>query len=348
VPYGYDGSGTLVWGTNGAGGKSFHIYAGDLLLGEIASSNTVTAAYTWGANGLVALRRVSQSKSLWYHFGPSGETRQLTDSTGTVADTYFYSPYGIKYAGNAPDTNPFRFGGQAGCYTDVYTSVNLILCGARWYNPQIGRWLSRDPIGYGGGENLYAYCDGDPVNGVDADGTDPLGHHFVPSAVRDSPGLSASAREVFERYTTGSFPGHVNDAAHRAYTSAVEDLWQRHLSERNLNPARMTAAQAREFVERVRSSAEPAIGPFARGCQAQADRYFLQGWLAKRMAQRAAAKAARKQLVKQGLKRTAGLLGKHAGPIVMGAFFLYDWYQGGFGHAVNELAWPASLLWGGK
>jgi hypothetical protein len=32
----------------------------------------------------------------------------------------------------------------------------------------MGRWLTRDPIGYAGGENLYEYCGGDPVNTVDA------------------------------------------------------------------------------------------------------------------------------------------------------------------------------------
>ncbi len=34
----------------------------------------------------------------------------------------------------------------------------------------MARWISRDPIGYDGGENLYAYCDGDPGNGLDPDG----------------------------------------------------------------------------------------------------------------------------------------------------------------------------------
>jgi hypothetical protein len=38
------------------------------------------------------------------------------------------------------------------------------------YNPQLGRWLSRDPMGEAGGFNLYAYCGNDPVNGHD-----PLG-----------------------------------------------------------------------------------------------------------------------------------------------------------------------------
>ncbi len=38
------------------------------------------------------------------------------------------------------------------------------------YNPTIGRWMTRDAIGEEGGENLYAYCDDDPINGSDPTG----------------------------------------------------------------------------------------------------------------------------------------------------------------------------------
>lgn len=40
----------------------------------------------------------------------------------------------------------------------------------RWYDPVTGRWLSKDPIGLSGGLNLYAFCEGDPVNKTDPDG----------------------------------------------------------------------------------------------------------------------------------------------------------------------------------
>ena len=41
----------------------------------------------------------------------------------------------------------------------------------RTYNPVLGRWVQRDPIGYGGGINLYEYVGSGPVGGVD-----PWGH----------------------------------------------------------------------------------------------------------------------------------------------------------------------------
>jgi RHS repeat-associated protein len=45
---------------------------------------------------------------------------------------------------------------------------------ARYYDPQLGRFLSEDPIGVSGGLNLYAYAGNDPVNMWDPTGMDPM------------------------------------------------------------------------------------------------------------------------------------------------------------------------------
>ncbi|MBX9742581.1 MAG: RHS repeat-associated core domain-containing protein, partial [Chthoniobacterales bacterium] len=42
--------------------------------------------------------------------------------------------------------------------------------GARYYDPESGRFLSADPLGHNASLSLYDYCDGDPVNGLDPDG----------------------------------------------------------------------------------------------------------------------------------------------------------------------------------
>lgn len=68
----------------------------------------------------------------------------------------------------AVQPDPFGFGGQAGYYTD--TETGLILCTHRYYDPQAGRWLTRDPMGYRGGINLYGYTKNNPVNSADPSG----------------------------------------------------------------------------------------------------------------------------------------------------------------------------------
>jgi len=63
------------------------------------------------------------------------------------------------------------FGGQYGYYTDRETG--LVLMGHCYYDPGTGRFLTRDPIGYGGGMNLYGFAGNNPVNQSDPDGFAP-------------------------------------------------------------------------------------------------------------------------------------------------------------------------------
>src|SRR6185312_721271 len=74
-------------------------------------------------------------------------------------------------SGTTP-TDPFGFGGQWGYYRDNETGDYL--CGLRYYDVATGRWMNRDPIGQGGGVNLYGYADGDPVDDDDPVGARPL------------------------------------------------------------------------------------------------------------------------------------------------------------------------------
>jgi RHS repeat-associated protein len=50
--------------------------------------------------------------------------------------------------------------------------TNLYYYRARYYDPKIGRFISEDPIGFGGGVNFYAYALGNPVSFIDPSGLD--------------------------------------------------------------------------------------------------------------------------------------------------------------------------------
>ena len=113
---------------------------------------------TWGANGLVS--RDSSLTAYRYMFDPMGNVVNRPGISG--ADTG-YDAYGTVYG--SPSA-PYGYGGQWGYYTDYDTADKLILCTFRYYDPAIGRWLTRDPIGYEGGVNLYGYVEGNPVNWI--------------------------------------------------------------------------------------------------------------------------------------------------------------------------------------
>jgi len=102
-----------------------------------------------------------------------GTARGLVDASGTVTDTYELDTFGRSVSSSGSTPNPYRGvypersrrGAAWGYITDPSGMLQL---GARYYWPEIGRFISQDPIGEGG--NSYAYADSNPVTGVDPEG----------------------------------------------------------------------------------------------------------------------------------------------------------------------------------
>jgi RHS repeat-associated protein len=155
----YDGDGTRVSSTLNGVAHTFSYGAG--LLRDDTSASTTT--YTPGVsqrNGLT---------DLFFHEDWQGSTRYLTDATGLTAPTaYRHDAYGMQIASAGPDATALKWAGQHEYQGDLPLGLSHV--GARQYDSFTGRFLSRDPIGFAGGFNLYAYCDNDPVNSVDPDG----------------------------------------------------------------------------------------------------------------------------------------------------------------------------------
>ncbi|MCB0367730.1 MAG: RHS repeat-associated core domain-containing protein, partial [Bdellovibrionales bacterium] len=90
----------------------------------------------------------------------------LTDNS--VVQETDYDEYGVVLLDSNPGFQPFGF---AGGITDQHT--NLVRFGARDYMAAVGRWMSKDPIGFNGGDlNHYKYSNSDPTNFVDLAGQD--------------------------------------------------------------------------------------------------------------------------------------------------------------------------------
>jgi RHS repeat-associated protein len=66
---------------------------------------------------------------------------------------------------------PYTWVGGAGVRVDALTGLHYMR--ERWYDSLTQRFLSRDPIGIRSGANLYAYCNGCPVNLIDPSGLQP-------------------------------------------------------------------------------------------------------------------------------------------------------------------------------
>ena len=133
--------------------------------------STITNHYVWGkdlsgtlqgAGGVGGLLAVSLNGS-WYFpfFDANGNIMAYVDESGTVVAEYTYDAFGGTIAPSPPMAGIFahRFSTK---YFDSETG--LYYYGYRFYDPDLHRWLNRDPIEEEGGFNLYAFCGNEGVS----------------------------------------------------------------------------------------------------------------------------------------------------------------------------------------
>src|SRR5262249_45047009 len=155
------------WKQN-ATARTYFFYDGINPVVELDASGNIIATTTFGATGLVS--RQSSSASFFYSFDSEGNISQRSDSNGTVLSNHLFDAHGSILSGSAPE--PFAYKAQVGYYTDNETGVQLLT--HRYYDPNTGRFLTRDPLSYSGGINLYAHVANNPTNGID-----PLGFELL-------------------------------------------------------------------------------------------------------------------------------------------------------------------------
>jgi RHS repeat-associated protein len=161
---GYSGDGLRAWKQNSSG-RTYFIYDGIVPVIEMDSSGSVTATNSFGAAGLVSRRE--GSTSIFYSFDSEGNVSQRSNVSGTVVSNYLFAAHGSVVSGTL--TDPFGYKAQFGYYTDNETGLQLLT--NRYYDPAAGRFLTRDPINYSGGINLYSYVGNMPITRVDPEGT---------------------------------------------------------------------------------------------------------------------------------------------------------------------------------
>ncbi len=95
-----------------------------------------------------------------------GSVRRIVEvSTGAIVQEMTYSPFGKVLSDSSPGWQPFAFAG--GLYDG---DTGLVRFGARDYDAEVGRWTAKDPIGFDGGANHYAYARNNPVSFFDRTG----------------------------------------------------------------------------------------------------------------------------------------------------------------------------------
>ena len=130
-------------------------------------NTTGTAGYIYGPTGRLAKRTTidSESHTFYYHKDHLGSTRLVTDESKTIVTDATYEPFGET---TVTSEESYLYTGKE------KDSTGVSYYGARYYDPETGRFLSRDALAGTKSApqtlNRYSYCLNNPVKFVDPTG----------------------------------------------------------------------------------------------------------------------------------------------------------------------------------
>ena len=155
-----------------------YVYDGRLPIQERDGYNVPLVTYTRGTDlsgsregaggigGLLA--RTDQTQiaptHAYYHADGNGNVTALIDVQQRVAARYIFDPYGntLAMSGSLAEANLYRFSSK-----EAHPASGLVYYLYRYYDPNLQRWVNRDPSGERGGISLYRFGGNAPINRLD-------------------------------------------------------------------------------------------------------------------------------------------------------------------------------------
>ncbi|MBU7017574.1 MAG: RHS repeat protein, partial [Theionarchaea archaeon] len=160
--YGYDGDGRRIQKTEWSEVQQtletvIYVYNGLNTLYEKNTSTEMDALYIYGPTGRIA-KKVGDA-TFYYHADHLSSTQLITDENGCVVTMVDYEPFGSVETRGEPEK--YLFTGKE------VDSSQLYYYGARYYDPELGRFLTRDPergqLVNPQSLNRYVYCLNNPL-----------------------------------------------------------------------------------------------------------------------------------------------------------------------------------------
>ena len=154
---------------SGPPGTTNYLYDGrnanSNIIEEVDNSGNVLARYTHGIMFDEPLAEFRGSATSYYQQDGLGSVSSLSNSAGTTANTYVYDSFGQLTTSTGTVINPFHYTGR-----EYDSETGLYGYRLRYYDSNMGRFVSQDPIRMRGGINFYAYVKNRPVIAKDPAG----------------------------------------------------------------------------------------------------------------------------------------------------------------------------------
>jgi RHS repeat-associated protein len=164
----YDGNGNRVRKISAAGTTIYHNDLTNNVICETNENGQAKAYYIYANGQRIALVE-PDGKLFFYHNDVLGSPALISDENGKVVQKYLYEPFGTLIASKGMDENHYTFTGK-----EYDLESDLLYFGARYYDPKIGRFITRDIANpdYTDPQtiNRYVYCLNNPVRYVDPTG----------------------------------------------------------------------------------------------------------------------------------------------------------------------------------
>jgi RHS repeat-associated protein len=145
------------------------------MIEETNSSGAVVARYEQGQSIDEPLGMLRSGTTSYYNSDGLGSVSSLTNSAGTLAQTYTYDSFGKLIASAGSLTNPFQYTGR-----EFDAETGLYYYRARYYDPAAGRFLSEDLLRFDIGTDFYSYTANNPLMFKDPLGLSPTPNRTQP------------------------------------------------------------------------------------------------------------------------------------------------------------------------
>ena len=170
--YAYDGQNRRVTKTTGTTLRHYYYSSQWQILEErLNTTTTADRQFVWGLMALDNLILRDRGSERFYSLQDLFSCTAIADTTGTIQERYSYNAFGLSRVMDA-DFNVistssydwetrydnYRFDAESNFYQVRY----------RYLHPMLGRWLTRDPIGYKDGANLYWCAPNNPIKFIDS------------------------------------------------------------------------------------------------------------------------------------------------------------------------------------
>jgi RHS repeat-associated protein len=144
-----------------------YLYDGGNVIEETENAGNVLARYTQEVSVDMPLSMLRSGTGSYYEQDGLGSVTSLSNSAGTLANTYNYDSFGKLNVSTGTLTNPYQYTAR-----EFDPETGIYEYRARYYDQNAGRYSSEDPIRFKGGKNWYAYVGNEPTTLVDPFGYD--------------------------------------------------------------------------------------------------------------------------------------------------------------------------------